>query len=266
MSLFSKLIDKKRFVIYMLILALCSVSIAGCNGGNNAGNEQAAEDAGDEGTDENQGSDDSVADALGADQNPESDAPDGETDGINPDASSDAPKAIAERSPVEITRIEVPEPTATGAGEEPDEKDKHDHEPAPNLFEIGECQVEIQGIYQVKLAKDLLKEINSRRKDYGIGQLKQNTSLLACADSRCKEQTYFIGHFRPDGSAFNSVAPDYVQGECIAVDYRTVKDIMEAWFSVNKSRMQIMNPDYTQCGISIYDINGTYYIAALFSY
>ncbi len=240
----------------MLLMSLCTLNIVGCNKSNDAENtepaNEATEDAGDD------ASNDDAPLNEEATEEPEAEAPQD-----NDDAT---PKAIAERSPVEITRIEVPEPEASGAGEEADEKDKHDHEPAPNLFEIGECQVEIQGIYDVKMAKDLLKEINSRRKDYGIGQLKQNTSLLACADSRCKEQTYFIGHFRPDGSAFNSVAPDYVQGECIAVDYRTVKDIMEAWFSVNKSRMQIMNPDYTQCGISVYDINGTYYIAALFSY
>ena len=136
----------------------------------------------------------------------------------------------------------------------------------PDRFPVDKCQVEVNGLYQVKLAKDLLKEVNKRRADRKLTALTENQSLQACADARCKEQTYFIGHFRPDGSAFDSVGRGYVQGECIAVDYRSVNDIMEAWFSVNESRYQIMNPDYTQCGISIYDIDGTYYIAAEFGY
>lgn len=257
--------NKKKIALYALILALCSTNLYGCNKDDapeNAQQEENAENPEDTNSaPENTPSDD-------GEENPDSQNEDGNQPA--PDASgAEAPqKAIAEKSPVEITRIEVddPDPYANGAGELPDDKDPHEHEVTPNLFEMDECQVEIYGVYQVKLAKDLLKEINSRRKDYGIGPLVQNTSLLACADSRCKEQTYFVGHFRPDGSAFNSIAPDYVQGECIAVEYRTVKEIMEAWFSVNKSRMQIMNPDYTQCGISIYDIEGTYYIAAEFGY
>lgn len=255
----------KRLITYLLLVLLCGCVFSGCKKQDDATendggvSEEAADDAPDN-TDaqvnNNQDGSEQENPQVSRQQNP---------DAVPP--TDNAPKqAIAERSPVEITRIEMPEPVATGSGDAIDNKDDHNHEPAPNLFPVGQCMVEVQGIYQVKLAKDLLKEINSRRKDYGIGQLKQNTSLLACADSRCKEQTYFIGHFRPDGSAFTSVAPDYVQGECIAVEYRTVKEIMEAWFAVNGSRYQIMNPDYTQCGISIYDIDGTYYIAAEFSY
>lgn len=248
----------KKITAYLVVLSLCTAGLLGCNNKDAEG-----EDAATEAMDDAQNA---VADALAGDpvNNGNPDVNRDDANPQNPNAENDAPKPIADRSPVEITRIEVDDPVATGAGE--NIEDTHEHEPAPDLFPVGECQIEVNGLYQVKLAKDLLKEINGRRKDYGIGQLKQNTSLLACADSRCKEQAYFIGHFRPDGSAFNSVAPDYVQGECIAVDYRTVKDIMEAWFSVNKSREQIMNPFYTQCGISIYDINGTYYIAAEFSY
>lgn len=252
----------RKIITFFILITLCGFALSGCKKQDEAQNPEDGQ-VSDEATDD-------VLDNTAAEVN------DGTNGGGNPTdiTRQEVPNTndnvqkqpIAERSPVEITRIEMPDPVATGAGDVNGNKDDHKHEPAPNLFPVGQCQVEVQGIYQVKLAKDLLKEINSRRKDYGIGQLKQNTSLLACADSRCKEQTYFIGHFRPDGSAFTSVAPDYVQGECIAVEHRTVKDIMEAWFAVNGSRYQIMNPDYTQCGISIYDINGTYYIAAEFSY
>ena len=257
----------KRLITYLILVAVCGFVFSGCNK-NDA-------DAAEDGQVSDEAADDALENAVAEALNEQAPALENtNTPAGNPGNTSEVPttndtpnKAIADRSPVEITRIEMQDPIATGTSELDNGADDHDHEPAPNLFRIDECQVEVQGIYQVKLAKDLLKEINSRRKDYGIGQLKQSTSLLACADTRCKEQAYFIGHFRPNGAAFTTVSPEgYVQGECIAVEYRSVKDIMEAWFSVNRSRMQIMNPDYTQCGISIYDIDGTYYIAAEFAY
>lgn len=255
-------IKLKKIVIYALVLAMCTTCLYGCNKeGDNAEEPNQVTD--------DQALEDAVATALG-------DNPASNNEGATPNASGaraenpddeQAPVPKGERSPVEITRVEMPDDydDETDDNKE-EEKDPHEHEPTPNLFEIDECLVEINGIYKVKLAQDLLKEINSRRKEYGIGPLKQNTSLMACADARCKEQSYFVGHFRPNGTSFDTVGRPYVQGECIAVDYRTVKDIMESWFSVNKSRMEIMNPDYTQCGISVYDIDNIYYIAAEFGY
>lgn len=267
--------SRRKIIIYMLVLAFASVSMYGCNKDDSANADAAAESESGKVSDD-AALNNAVAEALSEQPDSEGQAadastPEGATSDTSVAAGNDYPQntAVAERSPIEITRIEVPKQVATGAGGDATDtntKDPHEHEVTPNLFEIDDCQVEVNGIYQVKLAKDLLKAINSRRKDYGIGSLSQNTSLLACADSRCKEQTYFIGHFRPNGAPFNSVAYDYVQGECIAIDYRTVNDIMEAWFSVNDSRKQLMNPDYTQCGISIYDIDGIYYIAAEFGY
>lgn len=256
--------SKKRIIIYSLLVGLMSFSLYGCNSDDAAAADAQADPALENAVEEALNEPAAEGQPAATQQQPEQAAGGASAD----EMGAPNQQAVAERSPVEITRIEVDDPIDEDDDDlDEDEKDPHEHEPTPNLFKIDECQVEVQGIYQVKLSKDLLKEINSRRKDYGIGQLTQNTSLLACSDARCKEQTYFVGHFRPDGSSFDTVSPEgYVRGECIAVEYRTVKDIMEAWFAVNKSRMQIMDPDYTQCGISIYDIDGQYFIAAEFGY
>ena len=247
----------RRNILYFLLIITMSVSFCGCNKDANA-NEYAANEA----TDDSNANEDT--EPANADNSGEQETPDNEQAASGASAEP-AKTAIAERSPVEVTRIEVPKEQNTDDvvdnNTEPEE-----HEVTPERFPVDKCQVEVNGLYQVKLAKDLLKEVNKRRADRKLTALTENQSLQACADARCKEQTYFIGHFRPDGSAFDSVGRGYVQGECIAVDYRSVNDIMEAWFSVNESRYQIMNPDYTQCGISIYDIDGTYYIAAEFGY
>lgn len=248
----------RRNILYFLLIITMSVSFCGCNKDANA-----SEDATNEATDDSNANEDT--EPTNADNSGEQETPDNEQAASGASAEPDK-TAIAERSPVEITRIEVPEEQNTDDVEDTTEPEPEKHEVTPDRFPVDKCQVEVNGLYQVKLAKDLLKEVNKRRADRKLTALTENQSLQACADARCKEQTYFIGHFRPDGSAFDSVGKGYVQGECIAVDYRSVNDIMEAWFSVNESRYQIMNPDYTQCGISIYDIDGTYYIAAEFGY
>lgn len=248
----------RRNILYFLLIITMSVSFCGCNKDTNAN-----EDATNEATDDSNANEDT--EPTNADNSGEQETPDNEQAASGASAEP-AKTAIAERSPVEITRIEVPKEQNTDDVEDTTEPEPEKHEVTPDRFPVDKCQVEVNGLYQVKLAKDLLKEVNKRRADRKLTALTENQSLQACADARCKEQTYFIGHFRPDGSAFDSVGKGYVQGECIAVDYRSVNDIMEAWFSVNESRYQIMNPDYTQCGISIYDIDGTYYIAAEFGY
>ena len=248
----------RRNILYFLLIITMSVSFCGCNKDANA-NEDATNGA----TDDSNANEDT--EPTNADNSGEQETPDNEQAASGASAEP-AKTAIAERSPVEITRIEVPKEQNTDDVEDTTEPEPEKHEVTPDRFPVDKCQVEVNGLYQVKLAKDLLKEVNKRRADRKLTALTENQSLQACADARCKEQTYFIGHFRPDGSAFDSVGKGYVQGECIAVDYRSVNDIMEAWFSVNESRYQIMNPDYTQCGISIYDIDGTYYIAAEFGY
>lgn len=248
----------RRNILYFLLIITMSVSFCSCNKDANA-----SEDATNEATDDSNANEDT--EPTNADNSGEQETPDNEQAASGASAEP-AKTAIAERSPVEITRIEVPEEQNTDDVEDTTESEPEKHEVTPDRFPVDKCQVEVNGLYQVKLAKDLLKEVNKRRADRKLTALTENQSLQACADARCKEQTYFIGHFRPDGSAFDSVGKGYVQGECIAVDYRSVNDIMEAWFSVNESRYQIMNPDYTQCGISIYDIDGTYYIAAEFGY
>lgn len=268
-----------KYISLILILALCSANLTACDQNNNPDENQEAPAE----NQDNPETPDNADDPAPADNAP---APANEEAPTVPEEPQNTP--IAERSPIEITRIEPdapnyndPEPVSTtpqvtGAGPEnesevippteTEEEDPHHHDPIPNLFPIDECQVEINGVYDSKFSKELVDAINARRKDYMIGEVTRNTSLLACADTRCKEQSYFIGHFRPDGSSWQTVAPDYVQGECIAVDYRKAEDVVTAWFSVNKTRMNIMNPDYTQIGTSVYNINGTLFIAAEFGY
>lgn len=257
----------KKFKV-LLLITICSVALFGCNDADAPNEEAPTEEA-------------------SPDENPD----DNSAPESSPIAEAPAPKTpaepnqtpVADKSPVAITRIEPPEdtnPSVTGTGDpapvpgtdanddttDDDEYVPPTHKPAPPLFPVGRCQVEINGVYNSEFSKQLVDAINEARVDYMIPPVTRNTSLLACADIRCKEQSYFVGHFRPDGSSWRSVAPDYLRGECIAVDYREAKDVVTAWLAVNQTRVELMNPFYTQIGTSVYNIDGTLFIAAEFSY
>ena len=252
---------KKRikYITLLLTLAVASTTIYGCNNNDPAAEETPAE------APENNDASTPTPDAA---------APADNTSEIPP-ASAPAQTPIGDRSPVAVTRIEpdpvvYDNPQVSGAYDdpitEPAETDPHEHEPIPNLFPIDRCLIEVNGEYDSEFARNMVTAINAARVDYLIPEVTRNTGLLACADIRCKEQAYFIGHFRPDGRSWRSVAPGYVQGECIAVDYRTAEDVVRAWLNVNDTRVQLMNPDYTQVGTSVYNIDGTLYVAVEFGY
>lgn len=256
---------KIKYLTLFMVMILAAASISGCN------NDTPAED-----TPSQEASDNPTPEDNNQDE-PNEQQPANEPTEQTPAAPAQTP--IGERSPIAVSRIEPTTPTypiyPTVSGtddledptQEPEEEpDPHDHEPIPNLFPIGECQVEVNGEYDSDFARDMVAAINAARTDYMIGEVTRNTSLLACADIRCKEQAYFVGHFRPDGSSWRSVAPGYVQGECIAVDYRTAEDVVRAWLNVNKTRVNLMNPDFTQVGTSVYNIDGTLFVAVEFGY
>lgn len=274
----------KRLITYLTVIAMASVVFSGCNQDGETpaeGTEAQAEGEDATPTPEEQALADAVNDALNNDSASENS---GNTDQPQALPREDvAGTPLGDKSPIAITRIEPTQPTVTGTDNfdadgitingtvtsdpEDEEKDPHEHEKTPNLFPVDMCQVEINGVYDSPMSRDIITQINAARVDYGIGELTRNTSLLACADVRCKEQTYFIGHFRPNGTSWTTVAPNgEALGECVAVDYRTAEDTVTAWLSVNDTRVQLMNPEYTSVGVSVYKINGTYFIAAEFGY
>lgn len=258
----------KKLILLSLVGAL-GTSLFGCNQPENA----------DEPTEE------------AADNNP-GDVTNNDTPDNNTPANENAPEPqapntqqIPGRSPVAITRVDpddnktpdidptnpdatspIEQAVSAATNDEPEEPGKRKHDPLPNLFPVDECQIEVNGIYNPTLSKEIVTEINAARAEYMIDAMTLNTSLMACADVRCKEQYYFTGHFRPNGLPWYSVSPKNVQAELISIDYRTAPEIVEAWLSVNKTRVQLMNPEFEQIGVSVYDIDGIYYVAAMFGY
>lgn len=129
-------------------------------------------------------------------------------------------------------------------------------EPAPDTFEVGRGLVYIDGKYDTAYSTDLLNYINDARVGLNYPAFKENASLGICANLRSKEITCFLSHFRPDGSKFFSLAPDYYKAEIITIDGADVKSTFDAWLTDPVSRNIIFSEDYGSIGVANYICNG----------
>lgn len=77
--------------------------------------------------------------------------------------------------------------------------------------------------------------------------------------TRAEEITVKLSHERPDGSAWDTVAPDYLFGENFADGYDTANDVVNAWMLSPAHRENILNPYYTGGNIQIVKVNGRCY-------
>lgn len=129
-------------------------------------------------------------------------------------------------------------------------------EPAPDVFDVGRGLVYIDGKYDTSYSANLLKYINDARTGLNYPAFKENSSLGTCANLRSKEITCFLSHFRPDGTKFFSLAPDYYKAEIITIDGADVKSTFDAWLTDPVSRGIIFSEDYGSIGVANYICNG----------
>ncbi len=122
-------------------------------------------------------------------------------------------------------------------------------------------------------AQRMLGLVNNERKKAGAPALTANNSALQrAADIRAKEISALFSHSRPDGQScftvFNEVnLSPLAAGENIAYNFGyadTVAITMEGWMNSPGHRANILNPDFQQIGIGLYENSGRYYWVQLF--
>ncbi len=101
----------------------------------------------------------------------------------------------------------------------------------------------------------MLDSINSQREENQLPALTLNEELNAAADVRVKELTESFSHTRPDGSncltALDSLS--YQAGkkmEIFSSGNPDPAEVLEAWLDSKTHKEVILNPDYTNIGIS----------------
>ena len=115
--------------------------------------------------------------------------------------------------------------------------------------------------------EELILELqNMYRVQAGMQPLTLTVELESAADIRVEEAARYFSHTRPDGSDWWTVDPVTVYGENLSNGYASAEQIVNAWMSSRDHRFNVMNPEYTTCGIDLTYVNGRWYCAEEFGY
>lgn len=119
-------------------------------------------------------------------------------------------------------------------------------------------------------ANEVLAILNAERAAVGLSPLTINPTLQSIAQVRAEEIKTLFSHTRPNGQSWSSLLGEYgygysYAGENIAAGYRTPADVMTGWMNSSGHRANILNGNYNQIGIGIYNDNGYIYWSQNFS-
>lgn len=170
---------------------------------------------------------------------------DGTTPGTATGTISSAPSTYTPDDSITSTS----ENTVTGSG-------------TPATFDVGSCMIQVDGTYDTKLSGEILTALNNARTQAGLDAFDTNASLGKVADVRAKEITYSVSHLRANGSYWSTVAPQYYEAECLAVDYTDAVTTVNAWLSDEATRQYLLSSDLNSIGVSCFQYANNYYIAA----
>jgi hypothetical protein len=113
----------------------------------------------------------------------------------------------------------------------------------------------------------VLELVNNERARAGVPPLVANSRLVASARKYALYlgQACFFGHVGPDGSTLvtRNVDAGYRDaiwlGENIAAGYSSPESVVDAWMKSSAHRSNILDPNFTETGISNVDVGGSPY-------
>ena len=97
----------------------------------------------------------------------------------------------------------------------------------------------------------------------GEGETYVQADLTAAACVRAREIVELFSHTRPDGSSWSTVSSK-VNGENIAMGYRTADAVMAGWMNSEGHRENILRSSFGSIGVCAYTVNGVTYWVQLF--
>ena len=123
-----------------------------------------------------------------------------------------------------------------------------------------------QGQNYITAAQSALNIVNQQRANAGLGALRWDDNLAACAMFRATEQPVSFSHTRPNGTDWYTVCPDLMYGENLAYGYSSPDQAVNAWMNSPAHKENILKPGFVSCGIGVYEANGTWYWSQEFGY
>ena len=129
----------------------------------------------------------------------------------------------------------------------------------------GETPTEAEAVLMNEYEMGILEAINAYRANAGAQALLPANVLLEDARVRAYEITSTWSHTRPDGSAWWTVDPAHMYGECLFYNKNaslvTPKEVVDAWIASPSHKAVILSRQYKTAAISAFIHNGTLYCA-----
>ena len=116
------------------------------------------------------------------------------------------------------------------------------------------------------MANEALDLVNQERAAAGLPALSWSNGLAAAASVRASELPVLFSHTRPNGQDWYTVDGNIMFGENLAEFYNTPADVVAAWMASPTHRANIMDGEFTTCGIAIYRDGNDMYWAQEFGY
>ena len=98
------------------------------------------------------------------------------------------------------------------------------------------------------LASQVVAQVNAERAAAGLNSLTVDADLTAAACVRAREIVELFSHTRPDGSSWSTVSSK-VNGENIAMGYRTADAVMAGWMNSVGHRENILRSSFGSIGV-----------------
>lgn len=108
--------------------------------------------------------------------------------------------------------------------------------------------------------------VNDIRAGAGLNELTWDNNLESVANVRANEISQSFSHTRPNGKQWYTVNSKIQGGENLAYGFDNAEDVVEAWMNSPTHRDNILYDEFDKVAISIYEEDGTYYIAQELGY
>ena len=120
-----------------------------------------------------------------------------------------------------------------------------------------------------EFAYEIYKLTNQERVQAGLQPLEWRSELAGAAQIRAAEIVQKFSHTRPNGQSFSSiligiVTPKCHKGENINKGYPSPAEAVQGWMNSPGHRANILDEDYTDIGVGVYQANGIIHCVQLF--
>ena len=110
------------------------------------------------------------------------------------------------------------------------------------------------------LSNQIMDLINEKRKQVGVSALSYREDIAYAADLRAQESSKVWSHTRPNNTPYYTV-DNRIYGENLSKNYKTAKDIVNAWMNSETHKTNMLDGRYKGACIGICETGGNIYVS-----